>query len=110
MLKMWKTGLPIALTFLAVSTVAAQTAGDSERGREAAERACMSCHAASRSGPPGLTDLAPDFTSIAALPSTTPVSLRVFLQTPHQRLPSNILSPTEINDVVAYIMSLRRSI
>jgi hypothetical protein len=32
------------------------------------------------------------------------------LQTPHQRLPSNILSPTEINDVVAYIMSLRRSI
>lgn len=102
--------LPIALSILAMSTVAAQTAGDSERGREATERACMSCHAASRSGPPGLTDLAPDFTSIAALPSTTPIGLRVFLQTPHQRLPSNVLSPTEINDVVAYIMSLRRTI
>jgi mono/diheme cytochrome c family protein len=110
MLKLVKIGLPIALTIAAISTLAAQTTGDSERGREATERACMSCHAASRSGPPGLTDLAPDFTSLAALPSTTPVSLHLFLQTPHQRLPSNILSPREINDVVAYIMSLRRSI
>ena len=39
--------------------------------------------------------------------STTPLSLRVFLQTPHNRMPDLHLSRTEIDDLIGYILSLR---
>jgi hypothetical protein len=40
--------------------------------------------------------------------STTPLSLRAFLQTPHERMPDLHLSRDEIDDLTAYILSLRR--
>ena len=41
------------------------------------------------------------------MPSATALSLRVFLQTPHVRMPDFQLSNNEIDDVVAYILSLK---
>ena len=40
--------------------------------------------------------------------STTSMSLRVFLQSPHGNMPDYRLSREQIDDVVAYILSLRR--
>ena len=40
--------------------------------------------------------------------STTPMSLRAFLQTPHSRMPDLRLSRDEIDNLTAYILSLRR--
>jgi len=42
-----------------------------------------------------------------ARPETTALSLSVFLQTPHHRMPDYALSRNEIADLVAYILSLR---
>ena len=39
--------------------------------------------------------------------STTRLSLRVFLQTPHDRMPNLQLNRDEIDNVSAYILSLR---
>jgi hypothetical protein len=39
--------------------------------------------------------------------STTALSLRVFLQTPHAQMPDLHLSRDEIDDLAAYILSLR---
>ena len=56
-------------------------------------------------GPAG--DAAPPFPAIARMPSTTEMSLRAFLQTPHARMPDYRLSTPELDGVVAYILSLR---
>ncbi len=41
------------------------------------------------------------------MPSTTALSLRVFLQTPHARMPDLNLTQDEIGDVAAYILTLK---
>ena len=50
---------------------------------------------------------APAFKTIAAMPSTTGRSLEVFLRTSHPPMPNLVLSASERDDVIAYILSLR---
>ena len=42
------------------------------------------------------------------MPSTTELSLKVFLRSSHKSMPNFILQPEEADDIVAYILSLRR--
>jgi hypothetical protein len=49
----------------------------------------------------------PAFRDVANASTTTPLALRVFLSTSHPTMPNIVLSKTEIDDIVAYIMSLR---
>jgi hypothetical protein len=49
-----------------------------------------------------------DFAEIANLPSTTALSLRVFLRSSYNRMPNFILQPRDADDIVAYILSLKR--
>ncbi len=42
------------------------------------------------------------------MPSTTSMSLRVFLQSPHGNMPDYRLTREQMDDVVAYLLSLRR--
>ena len=51
---------------------------------------------------------AADFAEIANVPSTTELSLKVFLRSSHKSMPNFILQPAEADDIVAYILSLRR--
>lgn len=51
---------------------------------------------------------AADFAEVAQLPSTTALSLRVFLQTNHNEMPNFTLKPSEADDIIAYILSLKR--
>ena len=50
----------------------------------------------------------PDLTEVANLPSTTALSLKVFLQSSHKDMPNLILKPAEADDIIAYILSLKR--
>jgi mono/diheme cytochrome c family protein len=80
--------------------------GDPASGRIYTIDWCSDCHPAERSADnPGL---APDFTSIAALPSTTALSLRAFFQSNHDRMPDFMLNTAEADDIIAYILSLKR--
>jgi mono/diheme cytochrome c family protein len=100
--------LPLAASLLIAPAALAQSAtGDAEAGRVLALKQCSSCHVvAARQAPPS-TDAVPTFASIARDPAATEMSLRVFLRSPHARMPDFILSPTEIDDLVSYILSLR---
>ena len=53
------------------------------------------------------SDAVPTFPGVARMPSTTATSLRAFLQTPHHRMPDFRLSRTEVEDLIAYMLSLR---
>ncbi len=104
--------LLLAASWLATAPVhgaAAQTAGDTANGAALARTWCANCHVVGTGGgqTPPSGDAVPSFRAIAAMPSTTALSLRVFLQTPHGRMPDFSLSRNETDDVIAYILSLR---
>ena len=89
-----------ALLLLAILPSAlGQQLGDSAAGERLAAANCAKCHDAHGA--------APAFTKIAAMPSTTQTSLGVFLQTSHGSMPNLILSATDRNNLIAYILSLR---
>jgi mono/diheme cytochrome c family protein len=85
----------------------AQVLGDPSSGRQIATTTCGSCHyifATKRSR----TKVPPSFEDIANLPSTTALSLKVFLRSNHNQMPNLILSDAQADDVIAYILGLKR--
>jgi len=82
--------------------------GDVAEGRTLAGKVCARCHNVRRNGDLSPLPDAPPFQVVANAPSTTQLSLRVFLQTPHRRMPDFHLTSQERDDVISYILSLRR--
>ena len=81
--------------------------GDPAAGYVLAMRACAVCHVISSSQADDPAVGAPSFPEVAADPAVTALSLGVFLRTPHERMPDLILSDQEIDDAIAYILSLK---
>ena len=98
--------LSIAAFLLAVSAARAQNV---ESGKHIAQTWCSGCHRIAVEGQKTGRDVAPSFSSIAQMKSTTSISLAAFLSTPHPHMPNYVLSRTEMRDVSAYIISLRKS-
>jgi cytochrome c len=104
-------GIPLLTAILlavVAPTVAAQDIGDVGAGRHLAQTWCSSCHMVDPAPQRGADNGAPSFTSIARMPSTTPLALRAFLETPHGGMPDLHLSNNETDDLTGYILSLRR--
>jgi mono/diheme cytochrome c family protein len=87
--------------------LAQPVAGDPASGRKIATTLCSSCH---RVLPMTLPDEGdpPSFQSIADQPSTTGISMNVFLHSNHNNMRDFILSSAEANDLIAYILSLKK--
>jgi len=86
----------------------AQTRGDPQKGRVVAQRFCAECHAVGKRDDPSPNSEAPSFTAVASTPGMTAMALDVFFQTPHRAMPNLILKTDRKNDVIAYIMSLKK--
>ena len=97
----------IAVAAIAQLATNAAGAQDIAAGERIAQTWCGNRHIVDRKNKPAGSDAVPTFASIAAMKSTTEMSLDAFLTTPHGRMPDLVLSHTEIQDVVAYILSLR---
>lgn len=82
-------------------------AGDPAEGHRLAQEWCASCHTIEPMQPPLPGSIAPSWSAVARMPSTTSLALRAFLLTPHPPMPDLKLTPTQIDDIVAYILSLR---
>jgi hypothetical protein len=54
------------------------------------------------------TEAPPNFEDIANLPSTTALSLKVFLRSNHNQMLNFIFSDPEADNVIAFILSLKR--
>jgi len=85
----------------------AQEIGDVAAGRQLSATWCSSCHLVAPSASSGIVNGTPTFPAIARMKSTTVLSLRAFLQTPHARMPDLHLTRDEIDNIAAYILSLR---
>ncbi len=96
--------LLVPAVVMSTQVLAQDVGGDVAAGHRIADQWCSACHkidAASTGG------LAPAFPEVANLPSTTALSLKVFLRTSHQKMPNVQLSQSEADAVVAYILSLK---
>ena len=91
---------------LAIAPARAQDAGgNAASGRALAKAWCAECHRLEPTAPGASVA---DLTEVANLPSTTALSLKVFLQSSHKDMPNLILKPAEADDIIAYILSLKR--
>ena len=82
--------------------------GDVAAGRAFAREACITCHVVDpANASPRVVVIGPKFQDIANTKGMTATALRVFLTTSHPKMPNLILTPEEIADVTAYILSLR---
>jgi mono/diheme cytochrome c family protein len=100
--------LPCAIAAIALVTqfpILAQPleSGNISSGRQIATTICGSCHETS-----GRTKVGPNFEDIANLPSTTALALKAFLRSNHGNMPNFIISSADTDDVIAYILSLKR--
>ena len=90
---------------LAVAVSAQGLKPDPAEGEKAAKRWCTQCHVVDDSANLG-ADAGPPFKALAADPSKTQSSLRAFLADPHEPMPPLSLTARDIDNLVAYILSL----
>jgi len=108
----WRIGRPAAVAFAIMTSMGmalpcqAQAPGQAQTGRALAESLCTACHRIGANDRDS-TRRPPDFGAIAAMPSMTETSLRVFLRTPHGEMPRYQFSASEMDDLIAYLQSLR---
>jgi len=74
-------------------------------GRKIAQSQCARCHDVG-SGPPAPGREGPAFLDIGKMPSTTELSLKVFLRSSHKNMPNLMLSADEVDALAAYILEL----
>lgn len=95
--------LSLALPLL---TSAAARAADADTGARLARQWCANCHLIDHAGPNTTVPQGPpSFRTIAKRVHVD--ALRVFLSHPHGKMPDLTLSRAEIDDLIAYIQSLR---
>ncbi|MET0276781.1 MAG: c-type cytochrome [Pseudorhodoplanes sp.] len=106
--RLWSLPLAILLpTFAVAQPIATDQQGSVEAGRALVEAWCAECHATGSKVVAGKR-AGPDFVEIASRASTTPLALNVFLRSSHETMPNVIVARGEADDIVAYILSLKR--
>jgi mono/diheme cytochrome c family protein len=85
----------------------AQGIGDPAEGKRIAASTCSGCHQIDVHLRDSTNDPVPSFQAVAAMPSTTMLSINVFLRTSHNVMPNIRLTEDQITDIGAYILSLR---
>ena len=100
-----------ALSALAAALLAPAHAAtiDPGPGRHIAETTCSACHdVGAAPAPRDSQRQAPSFLAISRMPSTTELSIKVFMRTSHPKMPNIILTRDEIDSIAAYIVGLAK--
>jgi mono/diheme cytochrome c family protein len=99
----------VALVLFSVAgVVSAAELGDPQRGLVFAKKVCAECHAVEAGEKVSPNIMAPSFDAIAETPGMTDRALIVWLQSSdHATMPNLMIASGDVDNVVAYIMSLR---
>ncbi len=82
-------------------------AADLAKGTRLAQQWCANCHVIGAAAPPGTVQQGPPAFRAIAQGGMTADQLRAFLTQPHGAMPDLALTRAEIDDVIAYIDTLR---
>jgi len=97
----------VLITSLTLSSAVFAQSGERAAVRRIATELCGDCHEV-RAPFPAFYRYPPTFEEIAKRPSTTRLALKVFLQSNHTIMPNFIVSKSDADDIIAYILSLKR--
>ena len=102
-----RTTLVAALAATTLSAYAQD--GDIAAGRSFARATCSVCHVveAEQQRPPRRIVIGRAFRNIANTRNMTATALRRSLMTSHPKMPNPIVTPEQMADVIAYILSFR---
>lgn len=92
---------------ISIGAATAADVGDPAAGLAYAEENCSECHAIERGDYDSPYFAAPPFSEVANVPAMSELALISFFQTPHPTMPNLIVPPADIQNLVAYIRSLR---
>jgi len=99
--------LALASLIALPAAAAAQDLGNAKLGHDYAAQVCAECHDVEASGEVSPNPDAPTFQSVADTPGMTARALAVWMRTSHPTMPNLIIKPDDMDNVIAYIMSLR---
>jgi len=97
--------------FLLVATAQpgfAQNLGDAKAGFAYASQICAECHAVQEGARVSPNNKAPAFQVVANSRGMTEMALRTWFQTSHPSMPNLVIKGKDADDVIAYILSLKR--
>ena len=99
-----------ALFFIRLHNASGATSAEDSvsAGHQLAAAWCKNCHAIEAASS-GAGVGSRDFNAIANRPATTALSIKVFLQTSHRRMPNIIIAPEQADALADYIISLKRN-
>ena len=98
----------VGAAFAALATPSfSQELGDAKRGEDLAKTVCAECHAVEKGQGRSRNGEAPRFQTLATTPGFTPMAFKVALRTSHAKMPNLVLKNQEIDDLIAYIATLR---
>ena len=100
-----KLTLPLVLSFTIAGGALAQEIGDPAQGRALVHQWCVACHVVDHAGRGA--DAGPPLPALLEDHLRTPDEIRGWLASPHPAMPDLVLTRQEIEDVVAYLESLR---
>ena len=96
-----------AATAILAMPALAQDLGNAARGQHMAQTVCAECHAVEKGQPRSRNGHAPNFETIAKTPGMTPMAILVALRTSHREMPNLMLKNQEVDDLIAYIATLK---
>jgi mono/diheme cytochrome c family protein len=82
--------------------------GDPEQGVLLAKQVCSECHAVESGQRVSPHRRAPSFQTVANAPGMNGMALRVWIESAHPSMPNLALSEKDGEDVIAYILSLKK--
>jgi len=98
----------IAVVALLIAVRAGQAQQiDPKQGLIVAKQICAQCHVVESEQPSIPAAGAPRFKDIANTPGMTETAFKAFFQTSHHTMPNVILTGDQMNEIIAYIMSLK---
>ena len=86
----------------------AQNLGDAKAGSEYASQICGECHAVQADARVSPNNRAPTFQAVANSRGMNEMALRAWFQTAHPTMPNLVIKGKDADDVIAYILSLKR--
>lgn len=95
------------LACIAAASAEAAKLGDPKTGQVYAQTHCAGCHSISRGGSESAVAAATPFQMIADTGGITRTALYVFFRTPHPTMPNLIVKDDDLDNVIAYILSLK---
>jgi mono/diheme cytochrome c family protein len=99
--------LVAAVVIAGFGNATAREYGDPARGLTFAQKTCATCHAVRAEDLLSPVSEATSFVEVANTPGMTRIALTAFFQTPHPTMPNLVVAPQDMDDVIAYILTLK---